>query len=1126
LAAPCHSIANVCDPTLSDRPPVYARDFELAGDGVIGQLLTFPAHSTVVVVASERGIDVMLEVGEAGRAVGRADNPIRRTGNQRIVVPVGDVTEFAIAVAGKEHRELRGHVTLRVVPFAPEDSNGVCLAVQRLLAAADAAYATGQRIARHVEVNSRLDAASAYKLAAEQYLVAAERLGTFDPSELLAQSQLAEAAVSYQDIQDSETAHMWAEKAERTFGAVHDAYGRARAQAIAAAALMELAPRPDASGSDTALSTGVALEKVREMLATLASFHLRRAERYDAALALNNIGWAHYMEGKYQQAVTFYRRALSLYEQLHERPRQAVELQNIALVEYELGRFSEAAPHYAQALSLVSQRDNPTLYPRLLNNSALANWASGKYDVALRQYGDALALDRQIQDPIGEAAVLHNIGSVYYSMGDGPRALEFYDEALRLSSVERNPVERTAVLRTIGNLLREEERFPEALRMHEEALALASNPTMRNRILLQVARDLEGLDRPAEAQQRLVAVLGQRQADDAVLRARALLERGRLCILTGDLSKAELDIRGALRTFRAYDLTQDSFDAWLALARLKRQSGATQAAFDALSRALALGEELRVQSANPELRATRLRPLRAAVDLKIAMLADEYFADSGKAAPREALALEALATAEQARARALSDFRDLDFTAPDVPPDLVRQRRQIYQELAGRRYSLETALERAPTEDPRIATIRADIADLRRSLDQIDARIGASSAGMSRRAAGQDALNARALGADTGVIEYWLTEDLAIAWTVTTEGVTMTRLRGANELSEAARDLLTALRGLGTVPLQTRLSLAKHLSALVFEPLRERIGGKRTLLFAPDGALHYVPFAALRTQESGREFFLVERHNVAVIPSLTALFASDGARSRTPPARQMLLVADPVYTADDPRLTVRADAADKVADNRPPLTLFRGAADRGELSRLPGTRREAALIAALLPREGVDRLEGFTATRDQFLGAKLGSYRFIHVASHAIADSEVPQASALILSTRDPRSREIEGRVLAADFMSVRLNADTVVLSACATALGKHVVGEGLLGLQYVVLARGARSVVSSLWPVADQSTADFMGRFYYSLVQPGSSVLTALGGAMRGMLATPSADPSHWAGFMLTIGALPSGEE
>ena len=184
------------------------------------------------------------------------------------------------------------------------------------------------------------------------------------------------------------------------------------------------------------------------------------------------------------------------------------------------------------------------------------------------------------------------------------------------------------------------------------------------------------------------------------------------------------------------------------------------------------------------------------------------------------------------------------------------------------------------------------------------------------------------------------------------------------------------------------------------------------------------------------------------------------------------------------------------------------------------------MIAALLPREGVDRLEGFTATRDQFLGAKLGSYRFIHVASHAIADSEVPQASALILSTRDPRSREIEGRVLAADFMSVRLNADTVVLSACATALGKHVVGEGLLGLQYVVLARGARSVVSSLWPVADQSTADFMGRFYYSLVQPGSSVLTALGGAMRGMLATPSADPSHWAGFMLTIGALPSGEE
>jgi CHAT domain-containing protein/tetratricopeptide (TPR) repeat protein len=1127
LALPCHSIAKTCDAALSDRSAAYTKDYELAGDGVVDQTVRFPAHSTVVVIASEQGINGVLQVSMAGRVVGRADTPISRTGNQRVVVAIGDSTEYVISVSGKEYRELRGHIRLRAVAFSPEESKDVCLEIERTLAAADAAYATGQRVTRRIEVDPKRDAASSYKVAADQYLAAAQQLGAFDPSELQAQSQLAEAAVLYWYIQDKKAARVWAARAESTFSVIHDEYGRARAQLIEAESVIDLAPQPESSGADTAASTSATLKRARATLAGLASFHMARGERDDAAFAVLNIGWAYYMEGQYEPALTAYRRALALYEQLHERPERAKTLQNIALAEYERGRLSQATSYYGQALALLSPGDDPNLYPMFLNNSALANWASGKYDVALRQYGEALGLVREMQDVVDEAWILHNIGSVYYSMGDGPLALEFYDEALRLSSVERDPVGRTAILRTMGNVLREQGSVSEALKMHQEALALASNRTISDQILLQVARDLEALDRSADALERVSLILDSSTASNAVLRARAQLERGRLRILTGDLPGAERDIRGALRTFRTYDLSQDQFDAWLALARLKRRSGDPALALDALNRALALGEELRVQTSNPELRATRLRPLRAAVELKLAMLADEYFTDSADETQRQAIALEALKTAEQARARALADFRDLDLTAPDVPPELVKQRRLIYQELADRRYGLEATLDHVSADDSRVALIRADIVDLRRRLDQIDARIGASSAGMARRVAGPDALNLRALRSDTAVIEYWLTEDLAIAWTVTTEGITMTRLRRASEFDEAARNFLTTLRGFGTVPLAARLDLAKQLSALALQPLRARIAGKRTLLFAPDGALHYVPFAALRVQDSGHEVFLIERHDVAVIPSISTLFSADDHHSHGLATRQMLLVADPVYTADDPRLVARADASahDRVATNDPPLTLFRGASDRGKLSRLPGTRKEAALIAALLPRESVDRLEGFTATREQFLSAKLGSYRFIHVASHAVADSEIPQASALILSTVDQRSMDIDGRVLAADFMNVRLNADAVVLSGCATALGKHVTGEGLLGLQYVVLARGARTVVSSLWPVADQPAADFMGRFYSSLVRPSSSVLAALGGAMRAMLATPSADPSHWAAFMLTIGELQSGD-
>jgi CHAT domain-containing protein len=201
------------------------------------------------------------------------------------------------------------------------------------------------------------------------------------------------------------------------------------------------------------------------------------------------------------------------------------------------------------------------------------------------------------------------------------------------------------------------------------------------------------------------------------------------------------------------------------------------------------------------------------------------------------------------------------------------------------------------------------------------------------------------------------------------------------------------------------------------------------------------------------------------------------------------------------------------------VSLLRGVTGTpAHLPRLPGAAREAAAIASLLPPGEVDRLDGFSASREQFLGAALNRYRLIHVASHAMTDPEVPQASALILSTVDKKGKDIDGRVLAADFIDLRLRADTVVLSGCDTALGKSVAGEGLIGLRYVVLARGARSVVSSLWPAVDQVTAELMVNFYSALLHRHSSVIAAWSDASRATLAGTYADPGTWGAFMLTL--------
>jgi CHAT domain-containing protein len=201
--------------------------------------------------------------------------------------------------------------------------------------------------------------------------------------------------------------------------------------------------------------------------------------------------------------------------------------------------------------------------------------------------------------------------------------------------------------------------------------------------------------------------------------------------------------------------------------------------------------------------------------------------------------------------------------------------------------------------------------------------------------------------------------------------------------------------------------------------------------------------------------------------------------------------------------------------------LLRGPQADGNLARLPGTAREAATIAAVFPAGSVDRLEGFAATRERFLNAGLARYQFIHIATHAIADSDVPQASALLLSRFDNRSQEIDGRVLAADFINVQLNAQTVVLSACDTAMGKNISGEGLMGLRYVVLARGARAVVASMWPVADQVSAELMARFYRTLLQEQLRAAPALSDAMRVAIKGRFKDPGLWAAYALTVAHL-----
>jgi CHAT domain-containing protein len=241
-------------------------------------------------------------------------------------------------------------------------------------------------------------------------------------------------------------------------------------------------------------------------------------------------------------------------------------------------------------------------------------------------------------------------------------------------------------------------------------------------------------------------------------------------------------------------------------------------------------------------------------------------------------------------------------------------------------------------------------------------------------------------------------------------------------------------------------------------------------------------------------------------------------------------LADPVFESSDPR--VRHSQAAKIrrknssgsegartiaAINFNNSLRDAGSTAGGTIQRLPSTRREAMAIAALVPARQRKTSLDFEANRTTALSGALSEYRIIHFATHGLLDSQRPELSGLVLSLVDRNGRPQDGFLQVHEIYNLKLPADLVVLSACQTALGKDVKGEGLVGVTRGFMYAGAARVVSSLWEVDSRATAELMHRFYREMLRnklPPAAALRAAQLSMSRDLHWHS--PYYWAGFII----------
>lgn len=902
----------------------------------------------------------------------------------------------------------------------------------------------------------------------------------------------------------------------------------------------------------------------RRSLWDLSESYYRRALILDpegsltAATDLVLLGQVVRSRGDFAAAEDLFRRAYTIWRRLApESTDLAWTLRELALMAFHRGDLDAAQKGLLEAME-IQKRLTPESLPessplmRFLLDLGRIDVVRGDLTTAEERFRRALALAERLNftGPRMAIVVLGDLATLEMSRGDLAMAEERFRLALEINEeIEPESVSSTSALDYLGRLAEQRGDLAAAEEYHRRALHIWEksatgtywvdghvnqllNLAVIERLAGNLAKADEFLQSALEIQERVMpetpdiseiylhrATLAFERGDLALAeqmhgRALAILEKhspeslsvsdsldglGTVAFERGDLTKARalfgraLDIRKKV----APGSTQVG-QSLNHLGHVDRREGRLAIAAEHFCRATdAFDQQRKKLGGTMEGRAafggTTAEPYH---DCLVALI------DLGQLK-------DAFRVLERGRARSFLDLlaeRDLRWTA-DLPPDLARERK-----LTDAEYDrTQAALDRlSPVRDQaEVDRLLVRLRELRARQEEIAAKIRQTS---PRAAALQDPQPldlARARAAlDPGTV--------FLAWSIGRERSFLFVVQPAGTdpglevfpLSLSDQDLRRRVESFRNLLLSAdsdRGELSRQAGVLynaLFRPAEARIAAAQRILVSPDGPLHTLPFAAL--VRDGH--WLAEQKPIHTVLSATVYAELKKSRRQGPEAAPAALAAfgDPHYPPMPPgrSSTVHPEV--------------RAAVGRGlSLTSLPSTRDEVRGIASLYPEARTFLGADATEERAKAIGKDV---RYLHFACHGLLNERFPLNSALALAIPEhPQEGQDNGLLQAWEiFESVRLDADLVTLSACDSALGQEIGGEGILGLTRAFQYAGARSVLASLWSVADASTATLMKSFYTHLSQ-GETKDAALRSAQLDLMRSARlSHPYYWAGFAL----------
>jgi CHAT domain-containing protein/tetratricopeptide (TPR) repeat protein len=789
--------------------------------------------------------------------------------------------------------------------------------------------------------------------------------------------------------------------------------------------------------------------------------------------AYRGVGLSHWRLAQAEEALASYRNGLEQAMLAKDQALAAELLRGIGVTERSLGRFADAIDADQQSIAIYHALNNQKLEAAGINNLGANYWRMGDLRRATEYQEQALRLGKAYPEVVD--AAMTNLGVDAATQGNYVAARGYFEHSLQYNEAIQDEHAIAMALGNLGPVYRAAGQPGLALATYARALELARSShdvsmeraILINRAAIQVDNHHPNL---AIADLKASVRLGD-HGQSLFTTSVALSNLAHLENAAGHSAEALEQAERATAIARQFGSPELLWQALDAVANCQLKLGHRAEARKAFEDSIAQVESWRMQRGGaardgPDFLADRIAPFHGLLQLLI----------------EDGAAKDALALAEKAKARHLLDV-------------LAQGRVHVAAAMSAGERDEEQRLDAVASDWNRRLAEAGNAAERSAARASWERAAGAADAFRDQFFAAHPELPAKhwdpaplALAAmdkllppASALLEFTVSDDHVYSFLITrgTDGQPCLQTR----VARWERDALTGRiddfrRQLASRDASYRQSAAQIYQSLL-GPFDSELKGKATLVIVPDGPLWDLPFQALLTPD-GRH--LLERQTVFYAPSLTFL-----------------------------NQTLRGA---RVIANRPQLW----AISSSRPADLPYTVTEVSEVARLYSPAKTRILTGEQAAQENWK-QEASQYRILHLAGHGVLNSANPLYSYLQFAEQ-PASG---GAILEArEIVNLDLHAEIAVLSACETARGQALYGEGLVGMSWAFLLAGVPTTVVSQWKVDSASTAQLMLTFHQSLkpvLEPpgGLGRARALQQAALAVMRSPEHQhPFYWAGFVL----------